>query len=66
MSGNARSSGDKELLMDLCRKHGVNPAVVEELFKIEREYQFRDRRHGVYERLRECIRTSIKGNINGQ
>ena len=28
MSGNAGSSRDKELMIDLCRKHSVNPAVV--------------------------------------
>jgi hypothetical protein len=40
--------------------------VVEELLKIEKEYQLRDRRHGVYDRLRECVHTSIKGNIYGR
>lgn len=52
-------SKERDLLMELCRQRGVNPAVVEELLKIEKEYQFRDRRHGVYDRLRECIRSGI-------
>jgi len=58
MSDSTRSR-EKDLLLELCRQRGVNPAVVEELLKIEKEYQFRDRRHGVYDRLRECIRASI-------
>lgn len=54
-------SKEKELLYDLCQKHGVNPDAVEELLKIEKEYQLRERRHGIYDRLRDSIKASIGG-----
>ena len=53
-----KTSGNQadELLVSLCEKHGVAPAVVRELLQIEKEYQTRARRHGVYARIAECIR----------
>ena len=54
-------SREKELLQDLCRKYSVNPAVVEELLRIEKEYRLRERRHGIYDRLQETVKASISG-----
>jgi hypothetical protein len=55
----SRTAPDRELLAGLCTKHGVKIEVVEELLKVEKEYQFRDRRHGIYDRLREAVQASI-------
>jgi len=58
MSSN-RITQDRELLASLCEKHGMKLDVVEELLRIETEYQLRERRHGIYDRLRECVKASI-------
>lgn len=50
---------DDELLEALCRQHGVHLGVVRELRRIEKEHQARERRHGIYDQLRECIRASV-------
>ncbi len=54
-----RVTPDRELLTDLCTKHGVKIELIEELLKVEKEYQLRDRRHGIYDRLKETIQGSI-------
>jgi len=54
-----RSTQDRELLQTLCAQHGVKPEVVEELLKIEKEYQLKQRRVGIYDRLKECVESSI-------
>ena len=54
-----RTAQDRELLDKLCAKHGVKGELIEELLKIEKEYQLQSRRHGIYDRLREFIQSSI-------
>ena len=58
MSGD-RATPDRELPAELCTKHGMKIELIEELLKVEKEYQLRDRRHGIYDRLKETIQTSI-------
>ena len=55
----SRITPDRELLASLCTKRGMKIEVIEELLRIEKEYQLRERRHGIYDRLRECIQGSI-------
>lgn len=55
----SRVTPDRELLAELCNKHGMKIELIEELLKVEKEYQLRDRRHGIYDRLKETIQTSI-------
>ncbi len=55
MSSERRVQSEQELLQDLCRKHNVKPELVEELLRVEKEYQLREKRHGIYEKLREVI-----------
>lgn len=55
MSPEPRTPSEKELLQDLCRKHSVKPELVEELLRVEKEYQLREKRHGIYEKLRDVI-----------
>jgi hypothetical protein len=54
-----RVTPDRELLAQLCAKHGMKIELIEELLKVEKEYQLRDRRHGIYDRIKETIQTSI-------
>lgn len=53
------SKEDRKLLEKLCDDHSVDLPLVEDLFKIEKEYQLQDRRHGIFDRLKECIQASI-------
>lgn len=50
------SAQDLELLEELCRQHGVDPQKVVRLLETIRDYEFKDRRTGVYDALREVLR----------
>jgi len=49
---------DERLLAELCNQHEVSFEKVVKLLKIVREYEFKDRRTGVYDALREVIKTN--------
>lgn len=51
------SAEDKRLLEDLCRQHGVSQEKVLKLLDAVREYEFKDRRTGVYDALREILKS---------
>lgn len=51
------STEDKRLLEELCEQHSVNPDKVLKLLDAVREYEFRDRRTGVYDALREILKS---------
>lgn len=46
---------DKRLLEELCEQHGVSQQKVLKLLETVREYEFKDRRTGVYDALREIL-----------
>lgn len=50
---------DKEILKQLCTQYSVEVSTVQELLKIEKQNRFRDRRHGIYDSLRDCILDSL-------
>ncbi len=50
------SAEDTRLLEELCEQHSVSPDKVLKLLDAVREYEFRDRRTGVYDALREILR----------
>lgn len=52
------STEDKRLLEELCEQHGVNPDKVVKLLDTVRDYEFRERRTGVYDALREILKSS--------
>jgi len=56
----SQSGTDRDLFESLCCKHGVKTVVVTELLKIEKDYQLQNKRHGIYDRLRECIQSSVQ------
>ena len=57
---------DTRLLEDLCEQQGVSHEKVLKLLEAIREYEFKDRRTGVYDVLREILRGSAATDVNGQ
>jgi hypothetical protein len=51
------SAEDARLLQELCEQHGVSPGKVLKLLEAVREYEFKDRRTGVYDALREILKS---------
>jgi len=51
------SSEDKQLLDELCRQNGVSQDKVLKLLQAVYEYEFKDRRTGVYDALREILKS---------
>lgn len=56
----ATTPTDKELLQQLCEQYEVSFDKVEKLLATVKEYQFKDRRNGVYEALKETIKSDLK------
>lgn len=52
------STEDTRLLEELCEQHGVNPDKVVKLLDTVRDYEFKERRTGVYDALREILKSS--------
>ena len=50
------SGEDKQLLDELCRQNGVSRDKVLKLLQTVHEYEFKDRRTGVYDALREILK----------
>ena len=48
---------DQRLLEDLCQQQGVSHEKVLQLLAIEQDFEFKDRRTGIYDALREILRT---------
>lgn len=48
---------DSRLLKELCEQHGVSPDKVLKLLDAVRDYEFKDRRTGVYDALREILKS---------
>jgi len=49
---------DRRLLTELCQQHGVSPDKVLKLLDAVRDYEFKDRRTGVYDALREILKSN--------
>ena len=50
---------DKKLLSELCRKHEVSFYKVLKLLKTVYEYEFKDRRTGIYDVLRDILKSNM-------
>lgn len=57
---------DSRLLADLCEQHGVSADKVLKLLDAVREYEFKDRRTGVYDALRDILRSQLNGKMEAQ
>lgn len=51
------TSEDKRLLEELCQQHGVSADKVLKLLDTVRDYEFKERRTGVYDALREILKS---------
>ena len=58
------SQTDKELLEELCTQYNVSFTKVEKLLATVKDYQFKDRRTGLYEALKEIIKSDLKKETN--
>ena len=52
------SPEDSKLLAELCEQHGVSQEKVLKLLDAVREYEFKDRRTGIYSALREILKSN--------
>jgi hypothetical protein len=55
---------DNELLKQLCTQYNISFEKVEKLLATVKEYEFKDRRTGVYDALKEIIKTDLKKASN--
>ncbi len=55
----ADPTSDRDLLVRLCDEHDLDISLIDELLHIEKYYQVHERRHGIYDRLRDAIFTSV-------
>lgn len=51
---------DNDLLKSMCTQYNISFEKVEMLLATVKDYQFKDRRTGVYEALKEIIKTDLK------
>ena len=51
------SPEDKQLLDELCQQHRTHPDKIIKLLDTVRDYEFKDRRTGVYDALRDILKT---------
>ena len=56
------SAEDSRLLAELCEQHGVSKEKVLKLLDTVREYEFKERRTGVYDALREILKSKPSGD----
>lgn len=55
---------DKELLQELCSQYNISVDKVQKLLATVKEYQFKDNRRGVYDALKEIIKSDLKTSTN--
>lgn len=55
---------DSRLLEELCEQHGVSQEKVLKLLDAVRDYEFKDRRTGVYDALREILKSVPNGGAH--
>lgn len=53
------SVDDQRLLQQLCGEHNVSHDKVLKLLETVKEYEFRDRRHGIYDALKEIVASDL-------
>lgn len=54
------SDADKKVLEELCQRYQVNYEKVLRLLDTVKEFEFKDRRTGVYDALKEIIQSDLK------
>lgn len=56
------SEPDKALLQELCQQYQVKHEKVLQLLDTIKEFEFKDRRTGVYEAIKEIIQSDLKSS----
>lgn len=56
------SEPDKALLYELCQQYQVNHEKVLLLLDTIKEFEFKDRRTGVYEAIKDIIQSDVKSS----
>ncbi len=51
---------DERLLKELCEQHNISFEKVVKLLKTVQEHEFKERRTGIYDALREIIKTDFQ------
>jgi len=54
------SEKDLKLLFDICLKNNVSLLEMEGLLRIEKEFQLKERRFGIYDKLKQILEVNIK------
>lgn len=52
------SDEDTKVLEELCEQHSVSTSKILKLLQTVQEYEFKDRRTGIYDALREILRSN--------
>jgi len=55
------TTDDKRVLEELCQQHGVSAEKVLKLLDTVRDYEFKERRTGVYDALRDILKSKPGG-----
>ena len=51
---------DKDLLKELCNQYNISLDKIERLLDAIKEYEFKERRTGIYDVLSEIIKSDLK------
>lgn len=51
---------DKQLLKELCREHNISYEKILKLLATSREFEFKERRAGIYDALAEIIKSDLE------
>jgi len=54
------SERDRKLLEDICIKYNVSLEEMESLLRVEKEYQLKERRFGIYDKLKQILEVNNK------
>ena len=54
------SEKDRKLLENICIKYNVSLEEIESLLKVEKEYQLKERRFGIYEKIKRVLEVDNK------
>lgn len=57
---------DQQLLRELCEQHGVSTDKVLKLLETVRDYELKDRRTGVYDALRDILKTQFSADLEAE
>ncbi len=54
------SEKDLKLLFDICLKNKVSLLEMESLLRVEKEFQLKERRFGIYDKLKQILEVNIQ------